>query len=136
MMRGIRVAATTVLITVFVVLAVGCSDEESAEQASSLRVAVPQDVGPLNIFAQHEEPLTELVYDKLLAPSPYVEDPQPWLAESMEQVDPNTWEVTVRDGVKWHDGEPFTAEDVKFTFDYFREAPPGAGRPTSARSPT
>ncbi|MDP9452206.1 MAG: hypothetical protein M3P97_02175 [Actinomycetota bacterium] len=24
---------------------------------------MPEDVGPLNIFASHEEPLTELVYD-------------------------------------------------------------------------
>ena len=114
------------LVLAAALLFVGCgSDEESAEKASSLRIAVPQDVGPLNIFAQHEEPLTELVYDKLLAPSPYVEDPQPWLAKSVTKIDPSTWEVTIRDGVKWHDGEPFTAEDVKFTFDYFREAPTG-----------
>ncbi|MGD6630643.1 ABC transporter substrate-binding protein, partial [Xanthomonas citri pv. citri] len=26
-----------------------------------------------------------------------------------------TWKL--RDGVKWHDGAPFTAEDVKFTID-------------------
>jgi peptide/nickel transport system substrate-binding protein len=26
-------------------------------------------------------------------------------------------------GVKWHDGQPFTAKDVKFTFDMLREAP-------------
>lgn len=27
------------------------------------------------------------------------------------------WRVKLRDDVKWHDGEPFTAEDVKFTLD-------------------
>ena len=27
------------------------------------------------------------------------------------------WKVKLRDGVKWHDGKPFTAEDVKFTLD-------------------
>ena len=29
----------------------------------------------------------------------------------------------LRRGVKWHDGQPFTAKDVKFTFDMLREAP-------------
>ncbi len=29
----------------------------------------------------------------------------------------------LRKGVKWHDGQPFTSKDVKFTFDMIREAP-------------
>jgi peptide/nickel transport system substrate-binding protein len=29
----------------------------------------------------------------------------------------------LRRGVKWHDGQPFTARDVKYTFDMVREAP-------------
>jgi peptide/nickel transport system substrate-binding protein len=29
----------------------------------------------------------------------------------------------LRRGVKWHDGQPFTSKDVKFTFDVIREAP-------------
>ncbi|MBW3591162.1 MAG: ABC transporter substrate-binding protein [Actinobacteria bacterium] len=90
-----------------------------------LTIAVPEDVGPLNIFASHEEPLTELVYDKLLGPSPYVDDPQPWLASEVRQLDPATWEVDLRDGVTWHDGETFTAADVVFTFEFFKAAPTG-----------
>ena len=27
------------------------------------------------------------------------------------------WKIKLRDGVKWHDGTPFTAEDVKFTLE-------------------
>ena len=29
----------------------------------------------------------------------------------------------IRDGVKWHDGEPLTAEDVKWTFEYYPTLP-------------
>lgn len=90
-----------------------------------LTVAVPADVGPLNIFVQHEEWLTDLVYDKLVAPSPYVAEPQPWLASEVVAVDGSTWEVTVRDDVTWHDGEAFTAADVVFTFEYATAAPTG-----------
>ncbi len=98
---------------------------EDQGRVERLTVAVPEDVGPLNIFASHEEPLTELVYDKLLAPSPYTKDPQPWLASEVRQVDPSTWEVDLRDGVTWHDGEAFTADDVVFTFELFQAAPTG-----------
>ncbi|MGR3450660.1 MAG: peptide ABC transporter substrate-binding protein [Paracoccus sp. (in: a-proteobacteria)] len=31
--------------------------------------------------------------------------------------DGTEWRIRLRDDVKWHDGEPFTAEDVKFTLE-------------------
>ena len=27
------------------------------------------------------------------------------------------WRIRLRDNVRWHDGAPFTAEDVKFSFE-------------------
>ena len=41
----------------------------------------------------------------------------PNLATSWKTVDDTTWEVTLRKGVKFHDGHPFTAASVKATFD-------------------
>jgi len=29
-----------------------------------------------------------------------------------------TWTITLRDGVKWHDGEPFTVNDVIFSYNF------------------
>ncbi len=43
--------------------------------------------------------------------------PEGSLSESWESnEDLTTWTFNLRPNVKWHDGEPFTAEDVKFTF--------------------
>ena len=43
--------------------------------------------------------------------------PQPWIAESYENVDDLTWKFTIRDGVTFSDGNPVTAEAVKKCFE-------------------
>lgn len=46
----------------------------------------------------------------------------PWLAEDWEtSPDGLTWTFHLRNDVRWHDGHPLTAEDVVFTFDYFKD---------------
>lgn len=92
-------------------------------RVENLTIGLQSDVGPLNIYTGNLDWLTDMVYDKLFSPSPYVDEPTPWLAESAAQIDEDTWEVVIRDGIKWHDGEDFTAEDVKFTYEYYRDGP-------------
>lgn len=41
----------------------------------------------------------------------------PGLAESWKTVSDTVWEFKLRKDVKWHDGTPFTADDVIFTFE-------------------
>jgi peptide/nickel transport system substrate-binding protein len=43
---------------------------------------------------------------------------KPCAAESYELVNPTTYDLTLRPGMKWHDNKPVTIEDAKFTFDY------------------
>ena len=42
---------------------------------------------------------------------------KPGLAASWKAINDTTWEFKLRSGVKWHDGSPFTADDVVFTFE-------------------
>jgi len=42
---------------------------------------------------------------------------EPMLATEWSQVDDLTWEFKLREGVVFHNGEPFGADDVKFTID-------------------
>lgn len=60
------------------------------------------------------------IYDGLFDASPQL-DVIPALATSAEFVDDTTVEMSLREGVTWHDGEPFTAEDVKFTVDFYTQ---------------
>lgn len=44
----------------------------------------------------------------------------PGLAERWEIVEPTKWRFHLRKGVKFHDGSPFTADDVIFSFERLR----------------
>ena len=52
------------------------------------------------------------VIEVLVDRDPVTNDLVPLLATSWEQIDDLTWRFTIRDGVRFHDGTPLTAEDV------------------------
>ena len=57
------------------------------------------------------------VFDHLAARDLKTGKVGPSLAVSWKNIDDSTWEVKLRKGVKFHDGTPFGAKDVKATFD-------------------
>ncbi|MBC7810512.1 MAG: twin-arginine translocation pathway signal protein [Burkholderiales bacterium] len=72
-------------------------------------------INPLYIAGDAPSRVTELIWDRLMRIGP---DglAQPWAAESVEWTDPTHVTVTIREGMMWHDGQPVTAEDVRFSF--------------------
>ncbi|WP_419993634.1 ABC transporter substrate-binding protein [Streptomyces boninensis] len=58
------------------------------------------------------------IYEGLLDTDPITRKPYAALAtEAPSDLNATTWKFTLRDGAKWHDGKPVTADDVVFTFE-------------------
>ena len=81
-------------------------------------------INPLYISGGVDSWIYELVWDRLLRVGP---DglPKPWAAESYKWQDQTTIDVTMRQGLKWHDGSPVTLDDVIYSF----QAPAGDEAP-------
>jgi peptide/nickel transport system substrate-binding protein len=60
----------------------------------------------------------ENVYDLLFTRDPKTEKIIPWLATGYRILDDRTWEFSLRKDVRFHNGERFTADAVKFTIEY------------------
>src|SRR5438067_3335602 len=62
--------------------------------------------------------MLEHIYDRLLDRDAKTLKPKPMLATGWKVVNDTTWEFPLRQGVRFHNGEPFTAQSVKATFEY------------------
>lgn len=86
-------------------------------EAKTLRWASKGDPQTADPHSQNES-LTNLfaqeVYDTLVTRDKQLQL-EPGLATEWVQVNPTTWRFKLRKGVKFHDGTPFTADDVIFS---------------------
>lgn len=73
------------------------------------------DVDPVTMFNQGAIVTTQMSGEYLCLPrADYSLEPR--LATKWEARKPDEWVFTIREGVKWHDGSPLTADDVVATF--------------------
>ncbi|MGI6072586.1 MAG: ABC transporter substrate-binding protein [Lachnospiraceae bacterium] len=90
-------------------------------------VADPATFFPWGGFSQGGRHIWPVLFQTLLSD---VRDPETGiitryhaLMESYEQIDATTFEIHLYEGIKDTDGNPFTAEDVVFCWDKFKEGP-------------
>jgi len=89
-----------------------------AQPQGELRVAIPwtpENLDPTMNLSSIRGSIGVSMFDSLVgrdAENRIV----PQLAESWRLVDDTTWQLKLRRGVVFHDGEPFNAEAVRFTF--------------------
>lgn len=80
--------------------------------------AEPSTLNPVTGTDLYLTKIKEYIMDRLLIRDPETYEMIPSLAEKYDvSADGKTFTFTLRKGVKWHDGKPLTAEDVKFSYD-------------------
>src|SRR5699024_1718142 len=130
------------LLSIFVLLAMtllvvaGCSSDSNDEsedneennvtesEATSgddrtLTIAIPTDMTSQDIH-DHNNTLTESIHSNMynyLFKKDDNGEIEPELVDTYENIDDLTWEFTLHEGDKFHNGDDLTAEDVKFTLE-------------------
>ena len=74
----------------------------------------PTSLDPLAVEDGNERVVNDNVYETLVTRDAK-EQIVPWLAEKWEQPDETTWRFTLRQGVTFHNGEPFNAAAAVFS---------------------
>ena len=111
-------------------LATGCDHRAECSTCGTVVVAAvgePASVFPPLVYETVGRDISDLIYQRLaeLIPRRATIDEgaySPGLASKWERVDSLTWRFTLRDGARWHDGRPVTAEDVQYSFQVFRDS--------------
>jgi peptide/nickel transport system substrate-binding protein len=102
-------------------------DEETDDDATLRLVTTAEQItenwNPIAAEYRRHGTFTALLYDRLAL----VDGGEvvPWLASGWERVDGETLAVDLRDA-RWHDGEPVTAGDVAFTYEFLRDTSMGS----------
>lgn len=95
------------------------SADETAKDA--LTIAVTNDENTLSPFTYVSG--TGLIVNRLIYDTLFIVDLDnqvvPWMVEDdYTAEDSKVFTFTLKDGLKFHDGDPVTAEDIKFSFEY------------------
>ncbi len=94
---------------------------QDADPVAGGTLTIGQDFGPQSLdpgatTAWASTNVEELIYTGLMRWTPAMEI-EPDLATEVETPDDTTYIFHLREGVTFHNGAPFSAEDVKYTFD-------------------
>jgi peptide/nickel transport system substrate-binding protein len=139
-MSRIRVAASLVAVALVAVIALAATPAVSQAPKSGGILNVMQREDPPQGFAIHETSTISTVWPGMPCFNNLVIFDPLKAQESMDTVigelaEKWTWQdnhrnlvFALRKDVKWHDGQPFTSKDVKYTFDMVREAPDAQGK--------
>ncbi len=104
----------------------------SAEHMVVAVQQLPPTVEPQGVNNNAIDRVVASIYETLIYADTHTGELKPGLAESWKRISPETVEFKLRQGVKFHDGTAFTADDVVFSFGHERFSGEKApGRPAA-----
>ena len=116
------------LVGVLAVTALACASTEQRSGSATLRLPLINDpiLNPVIAPDIGSVMINKVIFPGLVRPDEQLR-PTPDLALSWSASDDGLeYTFALRPGVTWHDGEPFTAADVKFTFDQILDVNSGS----------
>src|SRR5256886_10968295 len=119
-MRRLNVLALAVALALIGAGAAPAQDRARTKEVVIGLGAEPRTMLAVTIVDWTTNTQLEHVYDRLLDRDARTLKPKPMLATAWRIVNDTTWEFTLRQGVRFHNGEPFNAESVKATMEYLQ----------------
>lgn len=99
--------------------------QASAQKAKdTVRIGIHQPVSTIDLVfdpSPQTSLLGRMVFDNLIYFDPVKKELQPGLAQSWKRIDEKTVEFRLRQGVKFHNGDDFSADDVVYTFNFIMD---------------
>jgi len=92
----------------------------SGKQIDQFAVDLTSDAASLDPGTQYDTSSYSVygnIFDTLLTRDPKTAEIKPFLATSYKIVNDLTWEFKLKDGIAFHNGEPFNADAVKFSLE-------------------
>lgn len=123
-MKSTKRFVAMLLALVMICLMTACGGGSGATDDGIIRIGQNQDV--LTLYPQNNNTvatgnITRMIYDNLLRIDENG-DYKPMLAESWSWLDDTTCQFILRQGIKFHNGNDFTAEDVAYTIQVMSES--------------
>ena len=119
----------SVLLSASAALALGATGAVAGPEDNSLTIGIGEELPSFDGYISTSRDgvvMTRHLFDMLIYRDPETFDYEPLLATSWERIDDLTWEFTLREGVTFHDGSAFDAEDVAFTLSHYADPEAGA----------
>src|SRR5438105_8148131 len=115
-----RLRSLPLLVLALVLAVASLTDAQPKDTLTIALASHAPTLDPHNHFERAGVPVNINMFDSLRHRNAKLEY-EPSLATSWKALNETTWEFKLRRGVKFHNGDPLTAEDVKFSFERVTE---------------